>query len=36
MNIHEKLKQYICLIEERYVDNKFTIEAQDPIYKLEE
>jgi len=36
MNIHEKLKQYICLIEDRYVNNKFTIEAQDPIYKLEE
>ena len=36
MNIHEKLKQYINLIEDRYVNDKFTIEEQEPIYELEE
>jgi hypothetical protein len=36
MNIHEKLKKYISLIEDRYVNNKFTIEEQDPVYKLEQ
>jgi len=35
MNVREKLKQYINLIEDRYVHDKFTIVDQDPIYELE-
>lgn len=36
MNIDEKIKKYILLIEDRNLNDKFTIEEQDPIYDLEE